>query len=165
MRLQFRFFRRTGDIDSGRGADFRVQHQLHFSDSKRLDRMIEHDCRTRHLVAGFGKCGGNIARRHRAIKRTRMRSLPDQHHRHIGHGFGFDPGGIPPLRVFGFDLRPFGFEFRLIAIGCAQGLAARQQKIARKAGLHPDDIANVTELFHTFEKDDVHSFDPSYWAR
>jgi len=64
--------------------------------------------------------------------------------------------GIPLLKIF-----TLSFEASEIGFCCAEGFFLRKQEVTAKTGFDVHNVAHVSELFNTFEKDHFHGRSPS----
>src|SRR5216683_2898342 len=124
-----------------------------------LDRLIELDLAALDLDACGGSAIGDVARGHRTVELQGLGRLADEDDLEVAH-LGADAlGFLATLEVLSLQRLTLRFEVGDVVLGGAQRLLLRQQEVAGVTGLHLHHVAQLTELGHALQQDDVHRHD------
>ena len=110
----------------------------------------------RALLETGGKLLGNVAGGNRTVELTHFAGLTNDDDDLTVKLLGNAAGGCLGLLVTLFNCGALGAELLEIALRGAQCLAAWQEEVAGITVLDADDIAELSEIWNAFEKNNVH---------
>src|SRR5690606_35057675 len=161
IRLRWRsgHFALDHHLDGGFDVGVQVDHDVVLAGA--ADGALTHD----HFglldrVAGLGQRLGDVAGRDRTVELAFRGGIRTDRHRHVGElglaGLGVVVHGLG----LGFVLGAARLELGQVGLGRRRGLALRDQEVAAVTRLDVDLVAELAEVLHVLQEDQLHGGAP-----